>query len=195
MPGMEQGTMKRAFKEAGLTLHKQTVRIERGTRRIAYREERIFHQSGNISNSVYRDIGLGVTSAWRVVAGPNNTPYNIVFIDSPMMERLRKLAKAEPSNDTLIYEFIQKLDIGLCQIAFRGGKSVYASPYYDTDRRNKTLTLVNPNAGKHNHLARVAKKYKDFTPDREMRKILSKHNTEPRQRPAPRAPYMFLPPG
>lgn len=191
-PGQEQSILKKAFKKAGMRIHPQKVKVtESGYTRRTYYEDRLFTQIGDISNSVYRHSGLGVSSAWLVVAGPNHTKYNVIFIDSPHILNLRHKAKEKPENLAPMFNYIKMLDIGICQVAYRGGPSFCVSNTFLRDARNKTLTLANPSKTTYEHACRVADKYSDFTPDDAYKAILE---TPPRGHP-PRNPYSALPPG
>ena len=92
--------------------------------------------------------------AWVVIAGPDRTEYNIVFIKGDF----GKLLKIEATRASLL---ASQFDIGLCKIAF-DGRQVYLSADYNTDAREKKLTLTRPNHSTKSHLLRVHAKYPDF---------------------------------
>lgn len=116
---------------------------------------------------------FGRIDAWRVVAGPQATEYNIVFVNSPLADDLRHQAnpkKVHPDkpasifnfiNKPAIKEFMQKIDIGLCQITYNGQK-IFTTDAYEQDVKEKTITLVNPANSYLYHIERVCLKYPDF---------------------------------
>lgn len=193
-PGQEQSILKRAFKKAGLELHVQEERVTEPYTGIVVRKK-LFTQQGNTSPFVYRDIGLGVTSAWMAIAGPNKTKYNIVFVDSPGMDYLRRMAKQAPENEQPIKDFICKLDIGICQIAHRGNQRIHISAAYEEDVTHKKLTLVNPQQTTYDHAMRVVKKYHDYAPDAKLAEMMQQYKQQNKPARRPSRPYYLMPPG
>lgn len=170
-PGQQQSILRKAFKAAGLKVHTQeTVQTNfyEGTTRV---EKKQFTQDGNFSQSVYRDAGLGVTSAWLAIAGPNHTKYNIIFVDSPAMSRLHNAARKNAATNKHIIDVINKVDIGLCQVAF-SSYTLLGTPQYIADSKQRKLTLVNPGQATEQHVRKVVEKYSDFKPDEGLKKYL-----------------------
>ena len=194
-PGQEQNTLKRAFKKAGLEIHMQEERRVETYGGVIVERPRLFTRQGDASPFVYRDMGLGVTSAWVAVAGPDRTKYNIIFIDSPLMDYLRRKAKENPHDEKPIQDYIRRLDIGICQIAHRGNRRIHISAAYEDDVIHKKLTLVNPQQTTYDHAMRVVEKYRDHKPDAKLVEITKPRNDANTSARRQSSPYSMMPPG
>ena len=96
--------------------------------------------------------------SWKVIAGPEKTEYNIVFVPEEKKSGHFFQKRLEPPAINFAEKLIGAFDIGLCQIAFNG-KKIIKTPAYDADAKNKQLSLVNYNPGTLEHLSRLKKKY------------------------------------
>jgi hypothetical protein len=101
--------------------------------------------------------------SWKVIAGQRETEYNIVFVGGQMS----RWVHAHVFHDVLIRAF----DFGLCQVAFNGA-DVISTHAYKEDVKNKSVTLKNVNAAVQAHLWRIMKKYPDWKPCAESKKLL-----------------------
>lgn len=163
---MTKRFIKKVFAAAGLTIHDQIVSGGYGS--IAKKMTRSTADAFNtVTKSMRRDSYGAIfeskkvkegAEAWTIIAGPNKTEYNIVFIKGGIgSDMKRDLASGGSSAPTLLEQF----DIGLCQIAYDGKKIITLKPFED-DFNNKTLTLTRPNHSTKAHLERIVKKYPDF---------------------------------
>ncbi|MCE9506923.1 MAG: hypothetical protein K8R48_01210 [Alphaproteobacteria bacterium] len=99
-----------------------------------------------------------VSESWTVIAGPQKTEYNIIFVGKPGL-----LAATE---------LIEGFDVGLCRIAYNGAK-IITSAGYDSDVQNRRITLLLPNNTSSGHLQRIAKKYPDWELCAKAKKLLA----------------------
>ncbi len=163
---MNKRLIKKAFAALGLTIHNQMV--SEGYGKVAKKMTRGTKDAFNeVTKSMKRDSYGQIfehkkvkegAEAWTVIAGPDKTEYNIVFLKGEFGKELRRKA-LEGTAATLLLE---QFDIGICQIAYNGN-SVFMLKTFMDDVDNKTLTLVRPNHSSKAHIERVAKKYPDFT--------------------------------
>jgi hypothetical protein len=100
------------------------------------------------------DYRTGLTESWAVVAGPQRTQYNIVFVD-------RGVEGASLTSEQFIQRMLNDLDFGLDQIAY-DGKQIITTPFYDADVKNKQITLKNLSDASREQLLRLVKKYPDW---------------------------------
>ncbi|MGE3624644.1 MAG: hypothetical protein AB7H77_12350 [Bdellovibrionales bacterium] len=121
-------------------------------------------KSNELVTRDYGSVFKSPTSSWRVVAGPQKTEYNIVFIDKTLAEDLRKKR---------VGELLRAFDIGLCQIG-TDGKKIITTGLYDSDINTKQVEVWHENPCSLEHLQRVIEKYKDYKVGAEAKKILNK---------------------
>ena len=164
---MNKRLIIKAFAAAGLTIHNQMVsegygkvakKMTRGTKDAFNEVTKTIKRDSYGQAFEHKKVKEGA-EAWTVIAGPNKTEYNIVFIKGEMGKDMKRAHAAGTGAATLLLE---QFDIGLCQIAYNGKNIITLKPF-DTDINNKTLTLVRPNHSSKAHVERVAKKYPDFT--------------------------------
>lgn len=182
---MNKRLIKKAFADAGLTIHDQMEstgygqvarKMTRGTKDAfnAVSKKMVRDSYGHIYESQKVKEGA---EAWTVIAGPNRTEYNIVFIKG----EFGKLLKTEMTRAMLL---VTHFDIGICQIAY-DGRGVHMAAAYNTDVREKKLTLTRPNHSSKAHLQRVHTKYADFALCPEADKLLhpEKFKEQPKATP------------
>ena len=112
------------------------------------------------------DYRTGLTESWTVVAGPQRTQYNIVFVDRGVDGAI--LASTP---DKFVQRTLYDLDFGLSQIAY-DGKQVITTPSYEADVKNKQITLKNLSDASKEQLQRLVKKYPDWKLCPESKKLL-----------------------
>jgi hypothetical protein len=108
----------------------------------------------------------GHAESWTVIAGPQKTEYNIVFLDNVVFKDLptlsgTKIHSRSFDEDYFKWSLIQGFDFGLCQIAC-DGREVVTTPFYKDDVKNNQISLRNPNKGSKEHLERLVRKYPDW---------------------------------
>ena len=102
--------------------------------------------------------------SWRVVAGPNKTEYNVIFVDDSLDKALTQKASPRDIRDIFAGGLLDAFDIALCQIA-TDGDTVASTMAYKEDVRGKKISLLRPNATSDDHVKRVVKKYPDWKPN------------------------------
>lgn len=98
-----------------------------------------------------------IMESWKVIAGPNKTEYNIIFVDGDLAAR--------SSQDFGAY-LVQGFDMGFCQILY-DGRNTLARPYFMRDVASQRITIVTQNPSSEDHLNRLRKKYPDWQVCRE----------------------------
>lgn len=115
--------------------------------------------------------------SWKLVAGPSNTEYNVIFVEDTLDRKLAKESSRYESKSLFVGGLLDAFDIGITQIA-SDGEEIVSTRAYDEDVRLKRLTLTRPNDATVDHAQRIIKKYPDFTQDEGLKELL---------RPKPRA--------
>jgi hypothetical protein len=118
------------------------------------------------------------TKSWRIVAGPDKTEYNFIFVSKELAEILKNAAKSgyHPT------DFLKAFDVGICCIG-TDGKSVFMTETFKQDQKKKKIEVWYANDTSKDHLERIIKKYPDYEIGKEAQKILSA--------PPPKARYSF----
>lgn len=98
-----------------------------------------------------------MSESWKVIAGHARTEYNIIFIEEASLPPQGD--KPKPFHQRLLQNF----DVGLCRAA-TDGVTIDTTVDFNYDLENKTLTLVRAEETTQDHLARLQRKYPDFTP-------------------------------
>jgi hypothetical protein len=155
--------LKKVFKSAGIRVKEQVVSDGSSPRHDQFPGP----AAGEIKSWAFeshRTIDKNQTESWKVIAGPDNTEYNVVFISG----RVSKWTHNHVFVDALLRGF----DVGLCQAAFDGRRLITTTAFKE-DVRLKTITLTQPNNTSKEHLARIAKKYPDWQLCPEAEKLLN----------------------
>jgi len=98
------------------------------------------------------------SEAWVVIAGPQKTEYNIVFMDGPLADAM---SKAAADNRSPAKQAIGAFDLGLCQIGY-DGDAIVTTDKYRRDVAKKVLEIDNGNPSTLHHVERIRKKYDDW---------------------------------
>jgi hypothetical protein len=101
----------------------------------------------------------GRSESWTVIAGPQKTEYNIVFIDN-LKYTSPKSGHYVPA-DFDKGHLINGFDLGLCQIAY-DGQEISKTWFYEIAVKYQEISLFNPNDKSKEHLQRIIKKYPDW---------------------------------
>lgn len=123
------------------------------------------------------------SEAWTVIAGPDKTEYNIVFIDGPLGDAMGKAGR-QPGTEGKVSAaalMIKHFDFGICQIAFDGA-DLHSTAAYQQDVKKKTITLQKDNGTSAQHLQRIVKKYPDYKLCADSERILNPPKPAPRRR-------------
>lgn len=126
------------------------------------------------------------SEAWTIIAGPEKTEYNVIFIDGPLGDALSKAGRqpqGTPDKDRVSAAalMIKYFDFGLCQIAFDGA-DLHSTAAYQQDIKKKTITLQKDNGTSADHLKRIVKKYPDHKLCSDSERILNPPKPAPRRR-------------
>jgi hypothetical protein len=105
-----------------------------------------------------------ITQNWLVIAGPQRTQYNIVFVD-------RGVRDASPTLQQFVQRTINDLDFGLNQIAY-DGRQIITTPFYNASVIYRHIVLKNLGDSSKEQLQRLVKKYPDWTLCAESKKLL-----------------------
>jgi|GEM_PF-1491558 len=98
------------------------------------------------------------SESWVVIAGPQKTEYNIVFMDGPLAE---DMAKAVAENRTPAKQAISAFDLGLCQIGY-DGDAIVTTEKYRRDVAKKVIEIDKANPSTTDHVQRIRQKYEDW---------------------------------
>lgn len=196
MFGNRKKMLRKVFDQCGLVIH-----MTRDTDYSSISEDSLTRTT-KIPNSYDREhSAFGRLDTWKVVAGPNRTEYNIIFVNSPLADQLRDEAnpkKVHPDNIGSVFnfamkparqQFLNKIDISICQIIFTG-KELITSMAYDRDVHEKKITLLNPANSSLMHIERVVSKYRDFEPCSATRMVRATRKLPVRSKPVADARYM-----
>ncbi|MBI1214403.1 MAG: hypothetical protein GC185_01130 [Alphaproteobacteria bacterium] len=115
--------------------------------------------------------------SWKVIAGPEKTEYNVVFMSEEFAARVNPPGSKGPGT---MKGIIEAFDFGLCQIA-TDGESIAETPLYKKDVAEKTITLDKGNSSSKEHLQRIVKKYPDWKLDEGAKKMLAYEPPKPRR--------------
>lgn len=96
-----------------------------------------------------------VMESWKVIAGPQKTKYNIIFVDGTL---------AQTSKAEFATQLINRFDFGFCQIAYNG-ETFITTPAFKGDVVAKRISQVVENPSSVEHLQRLVKKYPDWELD------------------------------
>lgn len=117
------------------------------------------------------------SESWVVIAGPQKTEYNIVFMDGPLADAM---SKAVTDNRTPAKQAISAFDLGLCQIAY-DGDALVTTERYRKDVAQKIIEIDNSNPSTLNHVERIRKKYDDWKIGSDLAKIIQKEEEHQKQ--------------
>lgn len=121
------------------------------------------------------------SESWVVIAGPQKTEYNIVFMDGPLADAM---SKAVADNRTPAKQAISAFDLGLCQIGY-DGDAIVTTDKYRNDVAKKVIEIDNGNPSTLHHVERIRKKYDDWKIGSDLAKVIQKE--EERQKAAEKA--------
>lgn len=164
---MNKRLVKKAMAAAGLEIHKQEVAGDYGISHTKFKSARAA-QFEKVSTKTRRDSYGAVfesrsvksgAEAWTVIAGPDKTEYNIVFVKG---EAGKDMKREQASGGRVANILLPLFDIGLCQIGY-DGRRVITTAGYEKDAAQKMLSVLRPNHAAPEHLRRIYKKYSDFT--------------------------------
>lgn len=150
--------LKEAFAAANVTVIEQSFSDSYGTTRIAFPDPVSAKESTNFGYGLLRK---RATESWKILAGPNRTEYNVIFVDDNIDRKMAEAAPAREQQKIFAGNLLGTFDIGLCQIA-TDGDVVVSTPEYKSDVKKKEITLLLPNGSSEDHLRRVVKKYPDW---------------------------------
>lgn len=119
------------------------------------------------------------TEAWTVIAGPDKTEYNIVFVDGPLGNAIKRAAteNSDGGKRKSAALMIGHFDLGLCQIAF-DGTHLHTTDAYRRDVLEKRITLIKENGASAQHLTRIMEKYNDHQICDDAKALLKKDKKE-----------------
>jgi hypothetical protein len=167
-PKKNKKFLQEVFKDTKLEIIKQDSMLGYDAKPEAFPDPKIRKSDDGMDGS-FTD-GKSVES-WTIIAGPQRTEYNIVFLDGPMkwvsnmIGPMWPITRGGEKRPDPPVDFAQKLigrfDFGLCQVACDGEKIIMTKAYKN-DALNKKLTAVNPNPGTYDHQLRLARKYPDW---------------------------------
>jgi hypothetical protein len=109
--------------------------------------------------------------AWRIIAGPAKTEYNVIFVDDSLDRELSSAATAVEQRSIFTGGLLEAFDIGLCQIA-SDGKEIVSTPAYKDDVKHRRITLTSPATTTEDHLKRITDKYADWEKTAEVKNAL-----------------------
>lgn len=123
------------------------------------------------------------TEAWTVIAGADKTEYNIVFVDGPLGNAIKRAATEDNGGEKRKSAalMINHFDLGLCQIAF-DGTHLHTTEAYRRDVLEKRLTLIKENGASAQHLQRIMEKYPDHQICDDAKALLKKDKKEKAQK-------------
>ncbi|MDE1153018.1 MAG: hypothetical protein PW788_10825 [Micavibrio sp.] len=151
--------LEEVFAEAGIKVIEQAAGWHGYDRIVAN-----FPAPETTKEKLSHDFGLVAkrqSESWTVVAGPQKTEYNIIFIEDDVDRKLSATVARHEQRDIFAGGLLAAFDIGLCQIA-TDGTSVVSTAEYKRDVADKTITLLRPNESSEDHLRRVVKKYPEW---------------------------------
>ncbi|MBI3440838.1 MAG: hypothetical protein HY052_03375 [Proteobacteria bacterium] len=93
-----------------------------------------------------------ISESWIIMAGPQNTEYNIIFVEGGQ-------AQAPPA--VFAERLIKDFDFGFCQIAYNG-HGLTTTAAFQRDVTNKQIMLNEGKTAAPGHLERLCKKYPDW---------------------------------
>lgn len=149
--------IREAFAVANIEIREQQVGYDYGPLMGQFPEpsvERRVDESGEVRRE--REM-----EAWKIIAGPNKTEYNIIFVEDALDRRLAKEASKFEQRSLFAGGLLEAFDIALCQVAC-DGREVVSTPAYRNDVKYKRVTLLKPNDTSNEHLKRVTKKYEGW---------------------------------
>lgn len=175
--------LEKAFAAATLPVHRQ--RVSMGYSDIATEFPDPSHGTfiQRISRGYATIRAASNSEAWTVIAGPDKTEYNIVFIDGPLGDALAKVGRQQSATNNVSAAalMIKHFDFGICQIGFDGA-DLHSTPAYEQDVKKKTITLQKDNGTSAQHLQRIVKKYPDYKLCSDSEHLLNPPKPAPRRR-------------
>jgi len=150
--------LKEAFANAGIAVIEQSFSDGYGTTRIAFPDPVSAKESTNFGYGLLRK---RETESWKILAGPQRTEYNIIFVDDNIDRKMAAAASPREQRQVFAGNLLTSFDIGLCQIA-TDGDTVVSTKEYKSDVKHREITLLLPNGSSEDHLRRVVKKYPDW---------------------------------
>jgi hypothetical protein len=162
--------LTRAFKAAQIRVAEQPVSTGYygSTRREAFPVPKMQKFSRALDEG-RRLVLQSAGESWTVLAGPDKTEYNVVFVS----ENLMNAARGADGQTIAAGRLLNAFDFGLCQIS-TDGKKLCTTAAYDGDVANKRISLVQGNDSSKEHLHRIMKKYADWTLNDGAKKLLEK---------------------
>jgi len=151
--------LEQVFAEAGINVVEQATGWSGYSRIVAAfptpetTKEKLSHAFGLIAKRQ--------SESWTVIAGPQKTEYNIIFIDDDVDRKMTAASPRHEQREIFAAGLLAAFDIGLCQIA-TDGISVVSTKEYKQDVADKTISLLRPNESSEDHLRRVVKKYPEW---------------------------------
>lgn len=167
-----------AFDAAGIEVQEQTVGYDYGSAiKAKFPEPNTSSEKKSTTQGVTRETEM---EAWKIIAGPRNTEYNIIFVNDNLDRKLSSEALRLEQRSVFAGGLLDSFDIGLCQIACDGDSIVSTAAYKD-DVKHRRISLLRPNASSEDHLQRVVKKYPEWQLNTAAHQALL-----PKPKPAPR---------
>jgi len=168
--------LEKVFAAASLPVHKQIISGGYDSIATAFPDPSHGTFVQRVSRGYATIRAASNSEAWTVIAGPQKTEYNVIFIDGPLGESMKKAGMLHEIPDEVhespAQTMIRHFDFGLCQIGFDGG-DLHMTDAYQKDIENKTITLQKQNGTSAQHLQRIVKKYPDFKLCDESQKVLN----------------------
>lgn len=146
-----KGFLKKAFRAAGLKAVNQVIDHGYGVPDLSKFPDPV--EKTTAPSTDYWGVVLGTesrTQSWDIVAGPEKTNYNVIFIRDGAMEHLLHLGCV-----------VEHFDFSLCQIQY-DGKRLTSTPEYKQDVASKTIAWRTNRDTTKEHLERIVKKYPDW---------------------------------
>lgn len=178
--GNNKKFLKKAFDAAGLKISAQNITLYNFEKFPRPASVDIIPASQNYWSGK-QALPTSALESWTIVAGPERTEYNIIFVSGPLGERLSR-------KNTLA--LLDAFDIDLCQIA-TDDINLITTPAYREGVRRKRITMKNEKMTSKDHLQRLVKKYPDFELCAASKRLLTEQeqpkraHTPPRPEPPP----------
>lgn len=153
--------LEAVFAASGVQVHDQQIRYSDGYGSISRPEK--FPKPAS-TRGAFNDAAVKrerYLESWKIIAGPQQTEYNVIFVDDTLDKKLTKDVNKFDAKSIFVGALLDAFDTGLSQIATDGTEVVSTQAYKD-DVRLKRISLLRPNESSNDHLKRVVKKYPDF---------------------------------
>ncbi|MDI1228107.1 MAG: hypothetical protein PSY14_10525 [bacterium] len=162
--------LKEIFNAAGLSVKEQEFRRSDGYGFSVHKEA--FPEP---KSHVEKDFDIAkrtrALESWKLVAGPAETEYNVIFVEDTLDRKLVKETSRFEGKSIFVGGLLDAFDIGITQIA-SDGEEIVSTRAYDEDVRLKRLTLTRPNDATVDHAQRIIAKYPDFEQSAELKELL-----------------------